>query len=354
MQDFSDIINWTWYLAGGFILLVLLIAYFISRKITQTNQNSESDLIFKLIKYCHKPCLFMAVFLAGNVILPLLKLPIHLADFTRHILSLFIIASVAWLLIRLVKVFEDFFLEKYNLGTQDNLTARKIHTQTRIINKIFVVIILIISVSAMLMTFEKVKLLGTSLLASAGIAGIIIGFAAQRSIATFFAGLQIAVTQPIRIDDVVIVENEWGRIEEITLTYVVVRIWDLRRLVLPITYFTEKPFQNWTRITSDILGTVFIYVDYTASVQKIRDKFFEVVEKSQLWDGKVRVLQVTNTTERTMELRALMSASDASKAWTLRCEVREKLVDYIQTNYPDALPKVRGQLFKDESEVIKT
>jgi small-conductance mechanosensitive channel len=190
--------------------------------------------------------------------------------------------------------------------------------------------------------------LGTSLLTSAGVAGIIIGFAAQRSLATLFAGLQIAFTQPIRIDDVVIVENEWGRIEEITLTFVVVRIWDLRRLVLPITYFTEKPFQNWTRITSDILGSVFVYVDYTASVQKIRDKFFEILDQSDLWDGKVRVVQVTNTTERTMEIRALMSSQDASTAWSLRCEVREKLIDFIQQNYPDALPKVRAEFLGDK------
>jgi len=241
--------------------------------------------------------------------------------------------------------------EKYDLGTQDNLSARKIITQFGVINKIVVAAICIISVSAMLMTFEKVRQLGTSILASAGIAGIIMGFAAQKSLATLFAGLQIALTQPIRIDDVVIVENEWGRIEEITLTYVVVRIWDLRRLVLPITYFTEKPFQNWTRVTADILGSVFIYADYTVSVQKIRDKFFEFVEQSELWDGKVRGLQVTNTTDKTIELRALMSARDASDAWNLRCEIREKLVDFIQTNYPDVLPKVRGQFFKENPEI---
>jgi small-conductance mechanosensitive channel len=222
------------------------------------------------------------------------------------------------------------------------------YTQLRIVKRIVTVIIIIIGFAAILMTFEKVRQLGTSLLASAGIAGIIIGFAAQRSLATLFAGLQIAFTQPIRIDDVVIVENEWGRIEKITLTYVVVRIWDLRRLVLPITYFTEKPFQNWTRIKSEILGTVFIYVDYTASAQKIREKYFEIVEQSKLWDGKVRNLQVTNTTERTMELRVLMSAKDASAAWDLRCEVREKLIDFIQQNYPDALPKVRGEILGDK------
>jgi len=351
MQDSLCFLSWNWYLAGGCLLLVFVMIYFISRRITQRIRETERELPLKLIKYCYKPGVFMVVFLTASVVLPLLKLPETFSGFARHILSLCIIASVSWLLIKLTAVFEDFVLGRYELGAQDNLSARKIHTQLGVINKIIVVFICIVSLSAMLMTFEKVRQLGTSILASAGIAGIIIGFAAQKSLATFFAGLQIAITQPIRIDDVVIVENEWGKIEEITLTYVVVRIWDLRRLVLPITYFTEKPFQNWTRITADILGSVFIYVDYTVSVQKIRDKFFEFVEQSKLWDGKVRVLQVTNTTEKTIELRALMSARDASAAWDLRCEMREKLIDFIQAEYPDALPKVRGQLFKDVSDV---
>jgi len=206
----------------------------------------------------------------------------------------------------------------------------------------------------MLMTFEKVRQLGTSILASAGVIGIIVGVAAQRTIATFLAGIQIAVTQPIRIDDVVIVENEWGRIEEITLTYVVVRIWDLRRLVLPITYFIEKPFQNWTRVTADILGTVFIYVDYTVPIQAVREELHRILQNSKLWDKKVWGLQVTNTTEHTVELRALMSAPDASSAWDLRCEVRERLVEFIQKNYPDGLPKVRAEIrdfSKDQSKL---
>ncbi len=351
MQNISSPTNWSWYLAAGCTLLVFVIIYFISRKIRQRSRDHEKELPFKLINQSYKPAVFVILLMACNIIIPLLKLPEPLSGFTKHVLSLCIIAAITWLLIKLTAVFEDFVLGKYDLGTQDNLSARKIITQFGVINKIVVAAICIISVSAMLMTFEKVRQLGTSILASAGIAGIIMGFAAQKSLATLFAGLQIALTQPIRIDDVVIVENEWGRIEEITLTYVVVRIWDLRRLVLPITYFTEKPFQNWTRVTADILGSVFIYADYTVSVQKIRDKFFEFVEQSELWDGKVRGLQVTNTTDKTIELRALMSARDASDAWNLRCEIREKLVDFIQTNYPDVLPKVRGQFFKENPEI---
>ena len=200
----------------------------------------------------------------------------------------------------------------------------------------------------MLMGFDSFRQLGTGILASAGLASLVIGLAAQKIFGNFLAGIQIAFTQPIRVDDVVIVENEWGRIEEITLTYVVVRIWDLRRLVLPIGYFIEKPFQNWTRVSADLLGTVFVYADYTIPVKEIREELHRILKGSNKWDGKVWGMQVTNATERTMELRALMSAADASVAWGLRCEVREYLIEFVQKNYPEALPKTRAELKKTE------
>ena len=301
-----------------------------------------------MVRYSGGPLLVCAVLLSFSAIVPLLNIPAALTGLVHQVLAVCIICSVSWLCIRLVSALEECILDRYDMDTKDNLKARTMHTQLRVIKRIVTVLIILVGFCAVLMLFERVRQLGLSLLASAGIAGIIIGFAAQRSIATLFAGLQIAVTQPIRIDDVVIVENEWGRIEEITLTYVVVRIWDLRRLVLPITYFTEKPFQNWTRSSADILGTVIIYMDYTASVQAIREKFFAILDQSDLWDGKVRGVQVTNTTERAMEIRALMSAPDASTAWNLRCEVREQLIDFIQQHYPDSLPKVRGEILGDK------
>jgi small-conductance mechanosensitive channel len=196
----------------------------------------------------------------------------------------------------------------------------------------------------MLMVFDSARQFGASILASAGIAGIIVGFAAQRSIATLLAGSQIAMTQPIRVDDVVIVENEWGRIEEITLTYVVVRIWDLRRLVLPITYFIERPFQNWTRSSADILGTVFLHADYSVPLDALRTELTRILSTSRFWDGKVNVLQVTDAREHTLEIRALASAADASLAWDLRCEVREKLIQFLQRNYPDSQPRLRASV----------
>jgi len=261
-----------------------------------------------------------------------------------HILSLLLIGLVSWLLIKTVYVLEDYVVGRFEVDVEDNLRARKIHTQLRVLKRIVIILVGIIALATMLMTFPKVRQLGTTILASAGIIGIVVGMAAQRTIATFIAGLQIAFTQPIRVDDVVIVENEWGRIEEITLTYVVVKIWDLRRLIVPITYFIEKPFQNWTRVTADILGTVFLYVDHTVPIDAVREELHRILKASELWDGKVCVLQVTNTSERTIELRALMSAADASTAWSLRCEVREKLVDFIKRDYPQTLPKLRAEL----------
>jgi small-conductance mechanosensitive channel len=282
--------------------------------------------------------------LAVAVALPSLQLGEGASTVIRHLLSLWIISAVAFLLMRAVGVGVRLLLGQFDISQKDNLRARRAYTQVRVIEQITVFAIVIIAIASMLMTFDKVRQIGVSLLASAGIAGIVIGFAAQRSIATVIAGIQIAITQPIRLDDVVIVEGEWGRIEEITLTYVVVRIWDERRLILPITYFIEHPFQNWTRTSAEILGTVFIYTDYGVPFDALREELQRLLEASPLWDRRVCVLQVTNATEKTLELRALMSAEDASNAWDLRCMVRESLIAFVQGNYPDSLPRVRIEL----------
>jgi len=316
------------------------VAYKIIRKFTQGSKNLIDD---SLARHCYRPFQWIIVFLAiriGSVA----TLPEETAKNLNHFLGLLLIASISWLLIKSVYILEDYIVRQFEVNVKDNLRARKIHTQFRVLKRLVIIVVCVIALALILMTFPKVKQLGTTILASAGIIGIVIGLAAQKTIGTFIAGLQIAFTQPIRVDDVVIVENEWGRIEEITLTYVVVKIWDLRRLIIPITYFIEKPFQNWTRVTADILGTVFIYVDYTVPFDSIRQELQRILKKSKLWDGKVCVLQVTNTTDRTVELRALMSAPDASTAWSLRCEVREKLIDFVQKKYPKALPRLRAEM----------
>ena len=267
-----------------------------------------------------------------------------LAEMVRNATSLLLIAVVAFILFQIVDAAASFVLNKHRIDVSDNLQARSIYTQVVVLKKVALTTIGIFTLASMLMVFESVRQFGASILASAGIAGIVVGFAAQRSIATLLAGFQIALTQPIRVDDVVIVEGEWGHIEDITLTYVVVRVWDLRRLVVPITYFIEQPFQNWTRSSADILGTVFLYADYTVPLDALRAELTRLLEASRYWDGKVNVLQVTDAKEHTLEIRALASAADASLAWDLRCEIREKLVAFVQQNYPESLPRLRASL----------
>jgi small-conductance mechanosensitive channel len=281
----------------------------------------------------------------------LVKIPPRIDTLANDILNIALIASIAWLLIRLTNVFEDYINSRYKLEEAADIQTRKIHTQVRILKKILTVIIFIVALSAILMNFEEFRQLGTGILASAGVAGLVVGLAAQRTLANLLAGIQIAITQPISIEDIVVVENEWGRIEEITLTYVVFRTWDLRRLILPISYFIEKPFHNWSKVTSELIGIVYLYVDYTVPVEKVRKEFKRILKESELWNGNTAKLQVTNTSERTMELRALMSAA-VTDAWNLRCEVREKLIEFIQKNYPEGLPKIRTEIQKDSRAEI--
>ncbi|MEE4287269.1 MAG: mechanosensitive ion channel domain-containing protein [Mariniphaga sp.] len=267
--------------------------------------------------------------------------------------SILIIVSLSWASIVFLRIVKQIFLEKYDVSQEDNLRSRKFQTQFNILERILVFLIVLISIGLILMLFDEVKRIGVSLFASAGIAGVIIGLAAQRVIGAVLAGIQIAITQPIRLDDVVIIEGEWGRIEEITLTYVVVRIWDQRRLIVPSTYFFDKPFQNWTRTTSEILGTVFIYTDYHVSFDALRNELTRLLKKTPHWDGKVNVLQVTDARERSIEIRALMSAKDSGAAWELRVFIREKLIEFLQNNYPESLPKTRV-IIEGEGKISKS
>jgi small-conductance mechanosensitive channel len=278
------------------------------------------------------------------LILPTLSIPAGAEQFFRQGSSLLLIAAIGFIAYQVALAAEEAVLEQYRMTTGDNLTARKIATQVQVLRKLAVVVIVVFTIGSMLMVFESVRQLGASILASAGVVGIIVGFAAQRSIATILAGFQIAMTQPIRLDDVVIVENEWGRIEEITLTYVVVKIWDLRRMVVPINYFIEKPFQNWTRVSSDILGAVIFYLDYSVPLAELRNEAERIIKSSKHWDGKFWNLQVTDATERTMQLRVLVTARDSGKAFDLRCEVREQLLRFLQERHPESLPRVRAHL----------
>ena len=306
--------------------------------------NKIDDLLVPLFGKCLR---VIVPVIAVILVLPALPLPAAYSYFISKISSILIIGAISWVLFQGVNLVGQVVMTKFDINAADNLRAREVFTQITVLKKTLYVVIGVFTIASILMLFEEVRRLGTSILASAGVLGIIVGFAAQKTIANLFAGFQLAMTQPIRIDDVVIVEGEWGRIEEITLTYVVVRIWDLRRLVVPISFFIEKPFQNWTRVSADILGTVFLYTDYTIPVDAIRQELQRILEASPKWDKKVCGLQVTDAKDNTVELRALMSAADASLAWDLRCEVREKLLTFVQKNFPESLPKVRATLTQD-------
>jgi len=270
-------------------------------------------------------------------------LPQYIKDGLEHALELGVMASIGWAFVILAQVIADIIFSRYSIDAPDNLSARRVRTQTQVLQRIVVVLVAMVTLAVMLMTFPSVKHIGASVLASAGLAGLVVGMAARPTLASLIAGIQVAITQPIRIDDAVIVENEWGWIEEIETTYVVVRLWDLRRMILPLTYFIERPFQNWTRTTADLLGSCMIYVDYTLPVEELRKELHRVLTGTKLWDGKVWGLQVTDLTERTMQIRALMSASSASMAFDLRCYVREQLIQFLQKNYPQCLPRAREE-----------
>lgn len=349
-MDIETLMAWFWGVvvilatvvpAVGIALLVHWIAFRIFQRFDAKSEVLPDGVINK---HCRRAGRWLLVTAAVFFVLRQVDYAGPVMRGLQHALSLLMIFTIAWVLNRLVWVFEDVVYEKFRVDISDNLRARKVHTQLNVMRRVVTVLIVILAAAAMMMTFEGVEQLGKGLLASAGIAGLVIGFAAQRTLGTFVAGMQIAFTQPIRVDDVVIVEGEWGRIEEITLTYVVVKIWDLRRLILPITYFIEKPFQNWTRVSADILGTVFIYMDYSVPVEAIRAEQTRLLKDQSLWDGKVDVVQVTDATERTVEVRLLVSAKDAGSAWDLRCFLREKMLDFLQRQYPDALPRVRAEL----------
>ena len=333
-----------WIIAVSVVPLSLLIYFLISRLIIQTGKRSPENFIRIAWQKFRYPLLFLILLLDFIILQGLLTPGKEISAFTGYFIKLAFIFMITWFIIRSINLSREVILHRYDLSEKDNLRARKVYTQFRILERIIIFIVVLIAIAIALMTFDGIRRIGVSLFASAGIAGIIIGFAAQKVIASVLAGFQIALTQPIRIDDVVIVENEWGWIEEITLTYVVVWIWDKRRLIVPSTYFIEKPFQNWTRVSADMLGTVFIYTDYTVPVDELRIEFTRILEESDLWDGQTNVMQVTDATDRSIVIRALMSAADSPTAWDLRVLVREKLINFLQQNYPGSLPRTRIEI----------
>ena len=273
--------------------------------------------------------------LAMIIAIPVAPLDPNIAELLARLLLITVIGLIGWAAIAALRIGVDLYLRQFRLDVEDNLLARKHVTQVRVLLRAADVLVVLVTAGAALMTFEPVRQYGVSLFASAGVAGIVAGLAARPVLSNLIAGVQLAMTQPIRIDDAVVVENEWGTIEEINSTYIVVRLWDWRRMIVPLSYFIEKPFQNWTREGSALIGSAMIYVDYRAPVGIIRDKLAEIVKNSKNWDGRVVNLQVTDAKENTIELRCLMSARSSGEAFDLRCEVREQLIDFLRKHHPE-------------------
>lgn len=333
--------------------VVFLILYIIARIATRILARVTSRLPFlgELVIQC-KPPLHLLIPLFGlQTVWNTASDDLLFIENIRHLTTLVIIANFTWLGLRVARTVDIVISRKNPVDISDNLNARRIQTQTRVLVQTIGFFVLIFGAAAMLMTFPGARQFGTSILASAGVAGLAVGFAAKPVLGNLIAGLQIAITQPIRLDDVVIVEGEWGRIEEITGTYVVIKIWDERRLVVPLQWFVENPFQNWTRTNADLIGSVFFWLDYAVPLEPLRKEFNRLLkEVPELWDGRVSVLQVTDTTEKAIQIRLLASSADSSKGWDLRCFLREKMINYISANFPDALPQLRANVLENDQK----
>lgn len=300
-----------------------------------------------LVRNMGPPTRLIVPLLAVEIGLTGVRIRPHLRSQLLHWVGLVLVVAVGFAVVRATFVLDDLILGRYRLEAEDNLKARRIHTQIQVFRRVTVVVVAVVCLAIVLLSFPPVRAAGAGLLASAGLVGILAGVAAKPTATNIVAGLQLAISQPIRVDDVVVVEGQFGRVEEIALTYVVVRVWDLRRLVVPVSHFIQNSFENWTRSTSEVLGWVFLEVDYSAPVEAIRQHLYEILRQSRNWDGHTWGLQVTDAGGSGMQLRALMSSFDSSRSWDLQCEVRERLIAWIQSEHPQALPRQRAVLVGD-------
>lgn len=348
MADLDEMLGWvpSWFVGLSLIVIAILLALFLYRvAVWLLNRafGTRLPLLAVFIERTAGPTRLALCLAAVALVLPLAPLDDIIRTPLMRVFVVAFIALIGWISIRIVDMSAARYLQNFRDVTE-NLVARKHVTQVRVFKRVTDTIIVVITVSTALMTFDSVKQYGVSLFASAGAAGIIVGLAARPLLSNLIAGLQIAITQPIRIEDAVIIENEWGWVEDIASTYVVIRLWDWRRMVVPLSYFIEKPFQNWTRDTASLIGVIALHVDYRADVPRIRRWLEEAVKESKLWDGEVVNLQVIDADSRTIELRALVSARNAPQSWDLRCEMREKLIAFIRDEMPEALPRERAIL----------
>jgi small-conductance mechanosensitive channel len=343
-MDWSELSAWLSPAAAASIaIIVALVVHRIGRAII-FRVTAFSALLHSVAVRINRPAQWLLPLIALQGVWQGSPNDLPAIDTVRHLNGLLLIATLTWLLIQAVRGVADGVISRHRVDVADNLAARRIHTQTRVLARTAMTLIGVIGLAFMLMTFPGARQLGTSLLASAGVIGIVAGIAAQSVFSNLIAGLQIALTQPIRLDDVLIVQGEWGRVEEITGTYVVLRIWDERRLIIPLRWFIENPFENWTRRSADILGTVFLWVDYRLPLEPLRAEAQRVCEASSKWDGKVCGVIVFEAGPQSMQLRVLVSAASSGDAWDLRCEMREALVNFIAREHPECLPRLRAEV----------
>jgi len=335
---------WSGIYLGSAIILSLIVRAIVFWVLRRLTRKHGKVIGHSLVQHGRGPTRWIFPLLACLIVLPGVPLPHTPMVVLEHIVGIGLIAACAWLVILLVEVVSDMLSGRYRIDVSDNLTARRIQTQFQMLHRVVVVLVIVVALAISLMTFHEIQRFGDSLLASAGLASLVVGLAMKGTLSNLVAGVQIAFTQPFRIEDAVVIQGEWGWIEEIGTMFVVVRIWDLRRLVIPLSWFLDNAFQNWTRNSADLLAHCYIYVDYTVPVEPLRAELKRIVESTKLWAGKVCVLQVSDFFQNVMQLRALMDARNSGDAWDLRCYVREHLIDFIQKNYPGGLPRYRGEL----------
>jgi len=355
LTSVKDLLDWLPDLVVALLILAMAVLFALAlhrwaRKLFRRAIAGRYPFVFSVFTQTRGLTKAALLILAMMLAVPVVPLPPETAALLARMMAVAVIGLIGWAAIVALHIAADLYLRRFRLDIDDNLLARKHNTQVRVLARTVDVLLIMLTLSAALMTFPAVRQYGVSLFASAGVAGIVAGLAARPVLSNLMAGVQLAMTQPIRLYDAVIVENEYGTIEEITSTYVVVKLWDLRRMIVPLTYFIEKPFQNWTRENSSLIGNVMMYLDYRAPVGIIRQKFRDIVKESKLWDGQTAALQITDFKEGTMELRLLMSARSSGAAFDLRCEVREKLIDFIQHEHPEALPHSRQVAAKSAPE----
>lgn len=352
MTLIASILSWIppWIISAAILIVPALILLVIYRWFTRRLIHLAgrfSPFLQRLLSRGQGPASVIVLIIAVGIALPIAAFPRPVTLAIGRALLVCFVLALGWAAAIALDIGVEIYLRRFRTDVEDNLLARKHVTQMRILQRVARTLLAIVTVAAALMTLDSVRQYGVSLFASAGAAGIILGLAARPVLSNLLAGIQIATTQPIRVEDQVVVEGESGWIETITSTYVVVRIWDLRRMIVPLTYFIEKPFQNWTYESAEQIGSVFLHVDYTVPVDRVRQKLDEIVRQSTLWDGKVAGLQVTDAPGSMVELRALISARTPGQVWDLRCEVREKLIAFLQAEYPLALPRQRTELVSD-------